>query len=273
MKKRSLFVLLWPLASLPALSGCVGSTGGELVTFDAYAAGPEDAVSGEPYTFQNSRGYTVTLTRAALHVGAVYLNQSRPTSVSSSTSCFLSGIYGAEVTSGLDVDILSPDLRIFPEPGTGTTERARTGEVWLFGGSDVNEPNDPTVILDVAGEASKDGASYPFEGRITISNNRVITPSSPAQPGADPICKQRVVTPIPVDLALAPGDALVLRVDPRGLFAAVEFSALSQVETSPPLYRFRDDDGDAPSRSLYAGLRSAQGTYSFDVAGDLSPLQ
>lgn len=268
MKKLSLPVLALATASLPALSGCVGTTGGELVTFDAFAAGPEDAVSGEPYTFQNSRGYAVTLTRATLHVGAVYLNQSRPTSVSSSTSCFLSGIYGAEVTSGRDVDVLSPDLQLFPDPGTGTTERARTGEVWLFGGTDVNEPNDSTVILDVAGAATKAGATYPFEGRITISNNRVITPPSPAQPGADPICKQRVVTPIPVDLALAPGDALALRVDPRGMFAAVEFSALELVDAEPPLYRFRDDDGDAPSRSLYAGLRAAQGTYTFEIVPD-----
>jgi hypothetical protein len=251
------------------LSGCVGSTGGELLTFDAHAAGPGDAVAGQPYTFQNSRGYSVTLTRAVVHVGAVYLNQSRPSSVSSSTSCFLSGIYGAEVTSGLDVDILSPEPQLFPEPGFGTTDRARTGEVWLFGGSDVNEPNDPTVLLDVAGSASKAGAEYPFEGRITISNNRVIAPQSAAQPGSEPICKQRVVTPIPVDLALAPGDALLLRVDPRGMFASVEFSALEQVEDDPPLYRFRDDDGDAPSRSLYAGLRSAQGTYTFEVARDL----
>lgn len=246
-------------------AGCTGTTGGELVTFEAFAKGPDDATAGEPYTFQNSRGYTVILTRARLHVGAVYLNRSRPSSVGSSTSCFLSGIYGAEVTSGLDVDILSPALQPFPEEGFGTTERVKTGEVWLSGGGDINETTDPTVILDVLGTASKGGVDYPFEGRITISNNRVIPPSSPAQPGSDPICKQRVVTPIPVDLALSSGDALVLHVSPRGLFASVEFSALALIEGSPPLYRFSDDDSDAPSRSLYSGLRAAQGTYSFSI--------
>lgn len=254
------------LLAVPLVAGCVGSTGGELVTFDAYAAGPEDAAEGEPYTFQNSRGYTVTLTRAAVHVGAVYLNRSRPTSVGASTGCFLSGVYGAEVTAGLDVDILSPALQPFPEEGTGTTERLRAGEVWLFGGRDVNDPGDPTVLLDVAGTASKAGIDYPFEGRITISNNRVIPPSSPAQPGSDPICKQRIVSPIPVDLRLSPGDALVLRVDPRGMFANVAFDALEQVDTDPPLHRFRDDGADAPSRNLYSGLRAAQGTYSFAIA-------
>lgn len=259
---------LWLCAlALPSLGGCIGTTGGELVTFDAYAAGPEDAAAGEPYTFQNSRGYAITLTRATVHVGAVYLNRSRPASVSSSTSCFLSGVYGAEVTSGLDVDILSPDLQEFPEPGSGTTERALAGEVWLFGGRDVNAPGDSTLILDVAGTATKEGASYPFEGRLTISENRVVPPDSPAQPGADPICKQRVVSPIPVDLRLSPGDALVLRVDPRGMFANVAFAELEQVSDEPPLYRFRDDGEDAPSRNLYSGLRAAQGTYSFEVAG------
>lgn len=269
MKKHLSLASAWLTASLATLTGCVGSTGGELLAFDAFAAGPEDAVAGQAYTFQNSRGYTITLTRARLHVGAVYLNRSRPTSVGSSTSCFLSGVYGAEVTSGLDVDILSSDLQPFPEQGSGTTEPVRTGEVWLFGGKDVNEPSDSTVILDVAGTATKGGVEYPFEGEITISDNRVVEPSSPAQPGSDPICKQRVVTPIPVEIAMAPADALVLRVDPRGMFANVELSALEQVEASPPLYLFRDDGNDAPSRNLYSGLRAAEGTYSFEIVSGL----
>lgn len=252
-------------ACLPALAGCVGTTGGEIVTFDAFAAGPEDAVAGQPYTFETGRGYAVTLTKAELFVGAVYLNQSRPASVGSNTSCFLTGIYVAEVTEGLRVDVLSPELQPFPEPGSGTTGRALAAEVWLFGGRDINEPTDPTVILDVAGTAEKDGETYPFEGEITISDNRVVPPSSPALPGAAPICKERVVTPIPADVELSPGDDLVLRIDPRGLFRNVEFRDLEQVPGSPPLYLFRDDSQDAPSDNLYRGLRAAQGTYSVHV--------
>lgn len=256
---------LTSLAVLASLSGCVGTTGGELTTFDAFAAGPEDATAGQPYTFETSRGYAVTLTRARVHAGAVYLNRSRPTSVGSDTSCFLSGIYVAEVTSGLDIDVLSPELQPFPEPGSGTSDRALAAEVWLFGNEDVNQVTDPTVLLDVAGTASKEGQEYPFEGEITISQNRVVTPDSPAKPGSKPICKERIVTPIPVDLELTPGDALVLRVDPRGFFRNVDFKALEQVEESPPLYRFRDDGEDAPSRNLYSGLRASEGTYSVEV--------
>ncbi|MBK8255447.1 MAG: hypothetical protein IPK82_22650 [Polyangiaceae bacterium] len=248
------------------LAGCVGTTGGELLTFDAYGAGPEDAVQGQPYSFTNSRGYTITLDRAVVYIGAVYLNRSRPTSVGSDTGCFLSGIYGAEVTSGRFVDILSPEWQAFPEAGFGTTDRAFTGEVWLFGGNDVNDIHDSTRILDVAGTAEKDGLSYPFEGQITISENRVEEPASPAQPGSDPICKQRVVTPIPVDIQLSDGGSLVIRVDPRGMFANVQFSALTLVQESPPLYQFADNDDDAPGRNLYSGLRAAEGTYFFETA-------
>ncbi len=245
-----------------SLAACVGTTGGDLVSFDAAAAGPADATAGQPYTFQTSRGYSVTLTRAKLHVGALYLNRSRPSSVASDTSCQLPGIYVAEVTTGMDIDVLSPALQPFPEKGFATTEHASTAEVWLFGGSDVNEPNDGTLILDVAGTGEKDGQTYPFEGAVTIGQNRVIPAPSPATPGANPICKQRIVSPIAVDLTVTEGASLVLRIDPRGIFTNVELADLEKVTDAPPLYRFRDDDGDAPSRALYSGLRSSGRTYA-----------
>lgn len=265
LKSPSSPTLALSLLGLAALSGCVGSTGGELLTFDAFAAGPEDAIAGEPYTFETSRGYSVTLSRARLHVGAVYLNQSRPASVASDTGCFLPGVYVAEVTTGLDVDLLSPELQPFPEQGSGITGPALAGEVWLFGGDDVNDPTDDTEILDVEGVARKDGVDLPFEGEITISDNRVIPPASPAQPGANPICKQRIVTPIPVDLDLAVGDSLVLRADPRAMLDRVQFAELPEGGGSPPVRRFEDDDGTAPDRALYDGLRSASGTYRFSL--------
>jgi hypothetical protein len=261
VKKLSLFLCTSIAGSLPVVAGCVGTTGGDLVTFDAFAAGPEEAVTGQPLTFDSPRGYAISLTRATLHVGAVYLNRSRVNSVGSDVSCFLSGIYVAEVTSGLDIDVLSPELQPFPEPGSGTTDRALTAEVWLFGGGDIDDPNDSTVILDVAGTASKGGADYPFEGQLTIGENRLVPPSSAAQPGANPICKQRIVTPIAVDVTIAPGESLVLRVDPRGFFANVNFSELPSASVDPPVFRFDDGDGDLASQALYDGVRSASGVY------------
>jgi hypothetical protein len=253
----------WAALLVPALfgTGCVGTTGSDLFEFDAFAAGPKDAVSGDPYTFETGRGYTVTLDHAVVHVGAVYLNRSVPTSVSSDTTCTLPGIYVAEVPGGLDVDVLSPALQRFPVTGQATEGEARTGEVWLMGG-DVNAPHDPTALLAVSGTAtSPSGDVYPFEGKLTISENRIEPVQDPALPGAKPICKQRVVSPIVLDYAVRQGGRLVLRVDPRGFFANVDFSALPK-PAGAGAYEFADRPGDQASNSLFAGLRAANGTYS-----------
>ena len=41
-----------------------------------------------------------------------------------------------------------------------------------------------------------------------------------------------------------------------------EISNAEKVADDPPLYRFRDDGDDAPSRALYSGLRASVGTYA-----------
>src|SRR5258708_7100720 len=86
------------------LFSCVGTTGGEVIAFNAAAAGPVDAESGQPLTFTNDLAWNVRLTRATLHVGAVYLNRSMPVSGAQNTSCVLPSTYVGEVIAGLDVD-------------------------------------------------------------------------------------------------------------------------------------------------------------------------
>jgi hypothetical protein len=242
-------------------AACVGTAGGELVTFEAFAAGPEDAGGGS-LSFETGRGWSVTLDQATIHIGAVYMNESVPTSVASDTSCTLAGIYVAEVTTGLDVDALSPEPVRFPEAGRGTTTRARTGEIWLSGG-DIDAEVDPTIVASVHGVARRPGGSFPFEGVITIGKNRVEPPSDPAAPGSSPICKQRVVTPIAIDIAPTEGGKLVVRADPRGWFTNVDFERLEAISLDPPSYRFRDDSSDQPSDNLYGGIRASGGVYSF----------
>jgi hypothetical protein len=248
---------LW--ATLVSLVGCVESTGGEMVTFNALAAGPADATV--PLLFP-SGGFSVSLQRAHLHIGAVYLNESSPISVAQETSCMLPGLYAAEVTSSVKVDLLSPTPVAFPDLGRGNSHRAVTGEVWLSGG-DVNASDDNTVILDLAGTASKNGVDWPFEGTITIGSNRTIAVKDPALPGSNPICKQRIVSPIPTDVTPADGGTLTLRIDPRAMFANVDFSQLEQVQASPALYRFADTTDGQPNVNLYKGLRSRLGVYTF----------
>lgn len=244
------------------LNGCVGSTGGDLLELRAYAAGPEDAQPG--LRFENSLGYVVTLAEARLFVGGMYLNRSRPTSVAADTSCTLPGIYSAEVLSGLEVNLLSPEPQPFPETGFATTEPSVTGEVWLSDGN-IDRESSRTVVLRVAGSAERAGKSYPFEGSFTIGENRALPPSDAALPGQNPICKQRIVSPIALDLRARPGDALLLRADPRGMFANVDFTTLGR---DAELYRFADRLGvDQASDNLYAGLRRNSGVYDFSLLG------
>ncbi|MGH7436788.1 MAG: hypothetical protein ACRENE_14030, partial [Polyangiaceae bacterium] len=55
---------------------CIGKTGGDTIQFPAAAAGPADAVAGQPLAF-TSGAFAVVLTKATLHVGAVYLDQAQ----------------------------------------------------------------------------------------------------------------------------------------------------------------------------------------------------
>ncbi len=247
-----------------AIGGCVGSTGSELVTFHAAAAGPEDAVAGSPLTFVTPRGFRVVLTRARVHVGAIYLNQSVPVSGSQATSCTLPGIYVGEVTDGVDVDALSPDPQPFPSEGRGTAEHAAAGEVWLTTG-DVNADDTSTAVVEVAGTADRDGTSFPFEGRVTIGKNRITPAKDPASPGTNPICRQRIVSPIVADVSLRSGSTLLLRIDPRGWFVNVDFSEIPKASDAP-LYRFVDEPSGGASNSFYAGVRSTSGVYTFGVS-------
>jgi hypothetical protein len=246
------------LAALLAAS-CGGTTGSHLVSFQALAGGPADA-TGSALTFstQPPSGvtYQVRLTRTRLLVGAVYLNQSVPASGSAATGCVLPGIYVAEAFGPVTLDLLSPVLQPFPAFGEGTETPARTAEVWLTSG-DVNAPVDPTVILDVAGTATatQSGNSFPFQGTVTISANRAIPPVNPALPGSNPICKQRIVSPIFVDLTPTDGGTLTVRIDPRAMFQTVDFATLQPASPGSTTLLIPDTNAGA-GQSLFKALVS-----------------
>lgn len=253
---RGPFLLL-----LLSAAGCEATTGGGRVTFSAAAAGPADA-AGAPLRFTTALGYDVTLDRAVLHIGAVYLNQSLPISGAQGTACILPGTYVGQVLGGVDVDLLSAQPRPFPVLGTGTTLWARAAEVWLTGG-DIDATEDSTVILDAAGVAERAGARLPFAARVTIGQNRAIPSADPAAPGLNPPCKQRIVTPIPVDLAAVDGGALLLRADPRGIFGGVDYQQVPEDPADPALRRFHDRPDNPADVALWNGLRARAGVYRF----------
>jgi hypothetical protein len=237
---------------------CVGQTGGSAIAFTAAAAGPADAMPGQPLSW-SANDFDVVLTEAALHVGAIYLDEAAPVSGAQATGCYLTGTYVAQETAALDVDLLNPTAQAFPRPASGITEPAPlVGQVWLTGGA-INQVADATVILKIAGTATRGGASYPFAGSVTIGPNR-----PPAGGGGNSICKQRIVTPIPVALTLAGSGGLLLRIDPRLFFTGVDFSQLPSDGTGG--YAFSDDptasDYAPAGQALYSNLHSTA-PYAF----------
>ncbi len=264
------------VASLVALSvACVGSTGGDVIDFPAAAAGPRDATPGR-LELVNDRGWHVVLTKATLHIGALYLSQSEPVSGAQATACILPGTYVAQVTAGRDVDLLSPAPQPFPRSGHGTTLEAIVGQVWLTGGA-VDQTNDATPILLLEGTADRDGDVRPFKGQITISTNRLEQGGTTA--GSNTICKQRIVSPIPTSITIQHAGGLVLRIDPRTLFVNVDFGALVKFSSD---YGFSDDPSQTdpksptvytqPSANLYENLHAGTGLYAFEWDSSLQGM-
>lgn len=251
--KRRMFLALFGLAA----SACIPSTGGALVRFSAEAHGPSASVAGQPLSFQSDVGFNVELSKARVRVGAVYLNRTNPASYAGETACLQPGIYTGEVRGGLFVDVLSPAPQPFDIEGVGTSDATRSAEIW-FAAGDVNEPESSTAYLDVAGTAKRGADTWPFEGRVTFGKNRLVPPRDPALPGSNPLCKQRIVSPIPVDFALGQGGTLSLSIDPRPFFSGVNFSQLKASASDPSKFEFVDDSsaGAQPDAALYAGFRS-----------------
>lgn len=266
MRIRLLLCWLSLLALGVGTPACTGTTGDQVVDFDAVASGPADVVAGEPLSFEGSRGFQVRLTRATLHVGALYLADAMPVSGAQATSCILPGSYVAQVVEGREIDLLSAEPQAFPARGRGTTQEARAGQIWLTSG-DVNlanVPTPPTVILNVLGSAERDGEVRPFEAKLTIASNRLDSDGSTA--GGAPICKERIVSPIPTDVRVESEGALWLRIDPRLLFTNVDFGAL---EAQGDVFVFKDDSSDQPSANLYNNLKQAGPLYGFSWVAQL----
>ncbi|MES1173478.1 MAG: hypothetical protein ABUL62_04040 [Myxococcales bacterium] len=252
------------------LQGCGGTTGGDTVNFEAAASGPADAVAGQPLIFDGARGWQVTLETARLHIGAIYLADSLPVSGTQATSCTLPGSYVAQVTQGRDVDLLSGDAQRFPVLGRGITLEALAGQVWLTSG-DVNDANDPpqaTVILELGGSARLGAEIRPFEAQLTIARNRVPAMTGSGAAGAAPICKERIVSPIPTSIQLTPQGALWLHIDPRRLFTNVDFGTLA-LASDGEHFAFKDDSSDQPSANLYNNLKQGGALYAFSWVASL----
>jgi hypothetical protein len=256
----------------PLLASCTGTTGYQLVSFYAVGEGAADSQPGQPYTFTSDR-FQISLTKAVLHVGAMYLNQSLPTSGAAESTCTLPGTYVGEVRSERDIDMLDPSPQPFL-PGDGSTIPAAVGQVWLSG-PDVNSMAEQTApqtilpaVLLVEGTAidTTDAQAFPFAGSVSIKPG--CAAPDKALPGTNPICEQRIVSQIRVDITLSQSGTLILHLDPKPLFAKVDFSEFSAPFSKDPLlYGFQDKgpcDTDQPSVKLYENLRASGPVYQFE---------
>src|SRR5258708_29863098 len=130
MRPLAFSLRLLPLAWL--MFGCQGSTGGARIHFRVAAAGPA-LDPGTIREFVNKQGFEVVVSRAVLHIGAIYLNANANISTASDQfGCYGGGLYVGQVQGGgLDVDLLSPELQYFSVLGEGEESPVRAAAVWL----------------------------------------------------------------------------------------------------------------------------------------------
>jgi len=225
MKARALLAL----SSLGlACAACNGTTGDNLVTFYAFAVGTPDAAkdfatNGPGPT---STPYSVRLTSAKMHIGAVYINESPlPTGGEAVT-----GIYAAQVPGPVDFDLLSAQPTQFSRYGNGTADVGESWQLWLTDG-DVTQIN-TSHMIDLQGVATSnaDGTEYSFGAvvSINVTNRRAMSTDPIAQPGLDPISLQRIVLRGPIDITPSQSGTLTVTVDPRQWFEpqTIDFSSL-----------------------------------------------
>jgi hypothetical protein len=242
-----------------AIAGVIaggGSTGGNLVSFDVVARGAAAKAGTTAGVHDTPLGWHVELASATLYIGAIYLNQTRPNSGIQGTDCILPSVYTGEALQGRSVDVLSATAQPFPAPGTGTDDEALTGEAWLSHG-DVNAATDGQPIARITGTATQGAQVLPFSATIQIDSTNRGIPSPPALPSQHPICKQRIVSPIFIDLRPRDGGTLAITVDPSGWFDTVDFAKL------PADGVFPDDNTSAASAALFGAIRAATTTFQF----------
>ena len=234
-------------ASIACALSCNGTTGDQLVTFDAYAAGAAHAGDPFPVDVVAANGaqttYTVQIKSATMHIGALYLNQNIP----DGETCVNPGLYSAQVPGSIDVNLLSTAPQPFSLRGNGTADPSQSFSIWLTDGgnavpSSLGEPSDtinsanadPMVLLQAVVTNESTGVEFAFSSIVTVNPaNRGTTPTNPAYPGQNPICLQRIVSVPLGGVTIHPGDSVLLTIDPRRWLAtALDFAKLAPITST-----------------------------------------
>jgi len=216
------------LVACLAGASCNGTTGGALITFSAYAAGAAGA--DKPFTTYdatNHPAYSVQLTHASMYIGALYFDESPPSTGFDTPVCITPDIYAAQVPAGLQIDLLSATPQAFSQQGDGSSNTALSWDIWLTNG-DVNATsNGGAHILEIQGVATRLADQKPFSFATIVTINGVVSgagarlanASTPGLPGQYPICKERILAiDLPGGLPFFQGGSLQVTVDPRQWF-------------------------------------------------------
>lgn len=234
-----------PLAAGLVSAGCSGTTGSARFAFQASAGGAPrgDGATAGPLAFVNEKGWLVTLDKATVTLGPLYVNTVPPLSGQQTWRSVLPALVpvahaaGAshlgegrivgEVLGQVTFDGLAPALVPFAATGTMTGEQVRTTELCFFPppGTPIDTPSIDQVAVDLAGSAAKDGATVRFRGALIFDDAWRPDPK-PGVAGTSMI-DVRTVRGIPASFFPREGGALELRMDVRRLFTGADFSALA----------------------------------------------
>jgi hypothetical protein len=138
--------------------------------------------------------------------------------------------------------------------------------VWFYPSPGVaaESTNIDTVALDVAGEASKDGVTYPFAGQVVL-NADWLSEQVAGTRGNSSMTEIRQVRGIAAPFFPEAGGHLELRVDVTRLFRGANFASLEDNPVGADGVRQliqTPASRDQVMTNLYQGLREANGTYA-----------
>jgi hypothetical protein len=276
---RTIFSLaLAVVMSAVTFSGCSGGTGSQRFSFKAQVRGTAPSTPGE-YRFVNEKGWSITLTRATVTLGPVYLNVVPPLRSESASLWDLvvrpayaqgemhlaAGRVVGEVLSQVTFDALSDDLVAFPSSGVATQEEVRTAEVWFY-----PEPGTPadakqldTVALDIAGSAQRDGELVKFRGLLKLDDSWISNQNVGSR-GNLSLTEIRKVRGISADFFPGEGGVLELGFDVKRLLRGADFASLVSNETDADGTKILlpGKAGDQVMTNLYQGLHQVEQTYS-----------
>lgn len=254
------------LFALPACTPEAG-TGGEQITFSAAMTGARVDGGSPSDAMETSRGWQVTLTRADMLVGPIFMYSGAPRAslfeqfigIKSAHACaahaqFESGTTLGDLGQQYGVDLLARESTLVSER-QGVAGELRSLELHLQepGASGQLEPGnamassqtDATIMFE--GSATKDGMTVPFVGTVTLPEEGTV----------------QAVDSIGASGDLSSGSTVLIKVYIDQWFDEVDFAALAEQATA-------DDKGRytiAPGTQAYGAMTlSVRSRYAFDAS-------